>query len=347
MVISGDKNSRFQAFPLWIHLLFWLLYLVSEYFANLIHMRPGETWHFLRSSLLSIPALMFSSYFIAWYVVPKFLKTNKWPIFFLWVVLIGVFIFFARLEWQYWVNYMDYHYTERIPVSKMLKNIIRDYSIVALAVCVSILSDYRKKQVLNEKLAQSKAEAEIRLLKGQLHPHFLFNSLNNIYSLALIKSELTADSILKLTELLDYLIYRVNLDQVPLYEEVSLIENYIGLEKLRHDDRLKLATSFQVLNQKLLVAPLILLPFVENCFKHGSAGADGIFKVKMHLKANEEHLVFHIENDKKNGKASASTSGGLGLQNVRQRLQLLYPGKHELIIRDYPDKFEVDLVVKF
>ena len=123
--------------------------------------------------------------------------------------------------------------------------------------------------------AKSKAEAEIKLLKGQLHPHFLFNSLNNIYSLALVKSDLTADSILKLTELLDYLVYKANMDKVPLSKEVQLLHNYIGLEQLRYGNHLRIETAITVQNDALLVAPLLLLPFAENCFKHGGPGQDG------------------------------------------------------------------------
>ena len=310
-------------------------------------MRPGENLAFFRATFLSLPALVLSTYFIAGYAVPRFLTTNRWPVFLACIALVGIFVFYARLEWQHWVNYLDHRYTDRIPASKMLKNIIRDYSIVALAVCVSIIADYRKKQVLNEKLAESKAEAEIKLLKGQLHPHFLFNSLNNIYSLALVKSDLTADSILKLTALLDYLIYRAGQDKVPLSEEVELLENYIGLEQLRYSERLKIDADIHLERDNLQVAPLLLLPFAENCFKHGGPGPDGLFHVKVWLRADERQLQFRICNDKKPGRKTAATTGGLGLRNIRQRLELLYPGRHKLAIHDLPDRFEVELGIRF
>jgi len=323
----------------WVHILFWCGYIASEYFANLMHMRGEELWPFFRATLLSLPALMLATYVIAWYVVPRFLKTNRWLPFSAWILAIGIFIFFARLEWQHLVNYLDHQYSGRVPASKVLKNIIRDYSIVALAVCVSIIADYRKKQILNEKLAQSKAEAEIKLLKGQLHPHFLFNSLNNIYSLALVRSDLTADSILKLTELLDYLIYRASLDKVPLAEEVELLENYIGLEKLRYSDKLQIETDIRLDQENLQVAPLLLLPFAENCFKHGGPGKDGFFRVNIYLRIKEQQLIFRIQNSKKETGNKSEITGGIGLQNIRQRLALLYPRRHHLVIHDQPDLF--------
>ena len=183
-------------------------------------MHPEYTWRFFQSTLLTLPLLMLATYFIAWFVVPRYLKADRWTEFILWIVAVAIFVFFARIKWAELVNYLESGRYFKMPVDKMLKNIIRDYAIIALAVCISIIGDYRRKQKLNEELIKAKAEAEIRLLKGQLHPHFLFNSLNNIYSLALLKSDMTAESILKLTELLDYLVYRASLDKVALSKEV-------------------------------------------------------------------------------------------------------------------------------
>ena len=328
-----------------IHLLFWALYILSEYAANLMHMRPGNVWPFFRAELLSLPALMLGTYFIALVSVPKFLKKGKWHWFVLSLLVVGAVVFFARVKWLEVVNYLEHQEYWKVPVSKVLKNIIRDYSIIALAVCIYIIGDYRRKQKLNEELAKAKAEAEIKLLKGQLHPHFLFNSLNNIYSLALMKSDLTADSILKLTELLDYLVYRANMDKVALLKEVQLLRNYVDLEKLRYGEKLKVDMDIHLENENLLVAPLILLPFAENCFKHGGSGEDGFFNIKMRLKVNVQKLTFDISNSKKKGRENKSANGGVGLENIRKRLTLLYPDQHELHIQDSPEYYEVNLKI--
>ena len=302
-----------------IHVLFWITYIVSEYFANLMHLRPGENLRFFRSMLLSMPVLVISTYFIALYAVPRFLKTERWGLFVLSLLVVALFVFYGRVKWLELVNYFNYNSQYyKVPITKVLTNVIRDYAIIALAVCIYIIGDYRKEQQRNAQLVKSKAEAEIKLLKGQLHPHFLFNSLNNLYSLALVKSDLTADSILKLTELLDYLVYRANMDKVPLSKEVQLLHNYIGLEQLRYGDHLRIETDFSVQNDALLVAPLLLLPFAENCFKHGGPGKDGLFRVDVQLYADDCKLVFHIGNSKKNG-LKTKHAGGLGLQNIRQR----------------------------
>ena len=330
------------------HILFWVLYLVSEYFANLAHLYPSEWWQFLRATLLPMPILMAATYFLALYVVPRYLVPNKWLWFFLWCIVVAALVFYSRIKWQEMVNYLRSDQYYPVPVNKMLKNIIRDYSIIALAVCIHIIGDYRRKQKLNEELIKAKAEVEIKLLKGQLHPHFLFNSLNNIYSLALSKSELTADSILKLTELLDYLVYRASMDTVPLAKEVQLLENYLGLEQLRYGDKLQVKADIAVQNDNMAIAPLLLLPFAENCFKHGGVGADGIFRVELHLYTDPKRLYFSLSNSKRKTTNSAPTSsGGVGLENIQKRLNLLYPERHQLQISNAEEQYEVTLEIMF
>lgn len=343
-----------QGIRAWIHLqavvvhtLFWLLYVASEYFANMMHWQLAKNGQFFGSTFLSLPILILPTYFIAMFAVPRYLKTSQWPAFLFWVLVAALFVFFARIKWMEWVNYLEFNEHYQMPPSKALKNIIRDYSIIALAVCIYIIGDYRQKQQLNERLYKAKAEAEIKLLKGQLHPHFLFNSLNNIYSLALVKSDLTADSILKLTELLDYLVYRAGMEKVPLAKEVELLENYTGLEQLRYGEKLKIEQDIALKNDAVQVAPLILLPFAENCFKHGGAGKDGLFRVNISLRADDQQLVFQIANSKKKGRGQATVSGGVGLQNIRQRLELLYPGNHRLSIDDGTENYQVRLEIRF
>lgn len=289
---------------------------------------------------------MLPTYFIAWYVVPRYLKSSRWHVFVLWVLVVAVFVFFARLKWEEMLIYLQSGERFDMPVNKLLKNIIRDYAIIALAVCINIIGDYRKNQRQNEQLAKAKAEAEIKLLKGQLHPHFLFNSLNNIYSLALMKSDLTADSILKLTELLDYLVYRANLDKVALSKEVQLLENYVDLEKLRYGEKLNVEMDIALHNDGVQVAPLILLPFAENCFKHGGPGADGLFRIRIKLHSDDQRLHFEITNSKKKRRENNPVNGGVGLENIRQRLTLLYPNRHKLNISDEAETYGVKLVIE-
>ena len=329
-----------------IHVLLWSVYVLLEYLANMIHLSPDKEIIFLRSTILSLPVLMVPTYFIAWFAVPRFLQKKQILYFILCVIVAMVFIFFARIKWMELVNYINEGGYWKMPATKMLKNIIRDYSVVALAICIYIIGDWRKNQQLNEQLIKAKAEAELRLLKGQLHPHFLFNTLNNIYSLALQKSELTADSILKLTELLDYLVYWANKEKVSLSKEVELLKSYLDLEKLRYGEKLQLNAEFSAIDEKIKVSPLILLPFVENCFKHGGVNESGVFWINLKLKVYSDKFVFNIENSKRKKKKKTG-NGGLGLQNIQQRLALIYPKNHHLEIDDNEDFFSVRLEVNF
>ena len=186
-----------------IHIALWSVYVLSEYAANVIHLRPGQEFVFWRATILSLPLLMLPTYFIVLVAIPRYLKPNRIALFVLVIMVVAMFIFAGRLKWMELIEYLNQGSYISMPATKVLKNVIRDYAVVALAVCIYIIGDWRRKQKLNEQLVKAKAETEIKLLKGQLHPHFLFNTHNIIYSLALKKSELTADSILKLTELLD------------------------------------------------------------------------------------------------------------------------------------------------
>ncbi len=317
-----------------IHGVLWSLYVVLEFLANYFHISEGHEWTFLRSTLMSLPVLMIPTYFIALFAVPHFLQEKKHLWFILSILVAGIFVFFARMYWLEWVNYLESGRHFKMPVSKVLKNVIRDYSVVALAVCLYIIGDWRQKQVQNEALIKARAEAELKLLKGQLHPHFLFNTLNNIYSLALLQSEQTADSILKLTDLLDYLVYKAGQPEVLLSREVELLENYLELEKLRYGDKLELETTFKLEHAQQKIAPLLLLPFVENAFKHGRTGQDNKFKVSIHLQSTQEKLTFNIQNTKKEIPNQSQQSGGVGLKNIHKRLELLYPQQHLLEIAD-------------
>jgi len=343
--ITGMGSDRNTTKVLLIHMALWSVYVLSEYAANAIHLRQGEDLIFWRATLLSLPLLVLPTYFIVLVAIPRYLKPNRFALFSLAIMVVAVLIFAGRIKWMELVEYLNHGHYISMPAGKVLKNVIRDYAVVALAVCIYIIGDWRRKQKINEQLVKGKAETEIKLLKGQLHPHFLFNTLNNIYSLALKKSELTADSILKLTELLDYLVYWTGKDKVEISKEVQLIKNYLDLEKLRHGDKLKLDVDLDIADESELVTPLILLPFIENCFKHGGSKRGEPFWIKMKLRIYSKKLVFNVENSKKSVINTNNENSGIGLKNIRERLQLVYPLRHQLVISNNKEFFGVRLEI--
>lgn len=193
-------------------------------------------------------------------------------------------------------------------------------------------------------LEKEKSEAELKALKAQLNPHFLFNTLNNIYSLSLMSSPKTSESISILSEILDHILYRCNDKYVPLSSEINLIENYIALEKLRYDDRLFVAFIKDIEIEKS-IAPLILLSLVENAFKHGAGEDGGSPKISIHLATNTSGLHFTIENTIASFMPTQEKKT-IGLGNIRQQLDLLYPKRYQLDIAQTDHLFTVSLQLK-
>lgn len=191
---------------------------------------------------------------------------------------------------------------------------------------------------------QEKVTAELQLLKAQVHPHFLFNTLNNIYSFSLDNSPKTPALILKLSSLLSYMLHECNSKEVPLEKEMEVMRNYIDLERERYGSRLDISFSVQGDVKDKLIAPLLLLPFLENAFKHGLSQQIGRYWLSVDVLVKSDALRCKIINSK--NEYVAYRENGIGIINVRKRLQFLYPGKHELKIADDGNFFVVALAVK-
>jgi len=197
------------------------------------------------------------------------------------------------------------------------------------------------------RLEQEKANTELLFLKMQINPHFLFNSLNNIYSLSLKKDAMTPDSILKLAEVMRYMIYESNEQQVPLQQEINYLKNYIDLQRLRIRDSASVVFELTGETQGWLIAPLILLVFIENAFKHGIKATIDQGFVHIRMCVTGDYLNMTVENSKGIiDEVENDTFRGLGLENVKKRLDLLYPKEHRLIITDAAEKYTVALQIK-
>ena len=197
---------------------------------------------------------------------------------------------------------------------------------------------------MNEKikgnLENEKLVSELAFLKSQINPHFLFNSLNNIYSLAYQKSEKTPEAILKLSEIMRYMLYESNENKVPLLEEIRYLKNYIELQKLRFKDKAYINFEVDEDIQDQKITPLILISFVENAFKHGVA-TDKENPITIVLNVSTNKLFFQVLNRK--NTQNKDETGGIGLQNVKRRLDLLYKGQYRLHIQDDKDIYSCEL----
>ena len=196
-----------------------------------------------------------------------------------------------------------------------------------------------------EKINAQQTLAELSLLKSQISPHFLFNVLNSLYALSLKKSEETPDVILKLSDILRYSLYESQEKEIPILKEIHILNTYIDIERLRISENANIIVHHDEIKDSVKIAPMLLLPLIENAFKHGTDSTIETSYIKASLSCNDKNLIFQCENSFK--ELAMKDVGGIGIENVRKRLQLLYPTKHFFEIEKSKNVFKVTLEIKF
>lgn len=212
--------------------------------------------------------------------------------------------------------------------------------------CLKVLKDQFEVQKRTLTLEKEKAATELKLLKTQLNPHFLFNTLNNIYSLSFTSSPATSECIARLADILDHILYRCDTQYVPLSAEITLIKNYIELEKLRYDKRLTINFDTRI-DHKITIAPLILLSLVENAFKHGAGDDTGAPIINIDLQVVEQNFIFNISNTvaKQKDDIEREAAERIGLNNLRKQLKLIYGKDYSLEVMRQDEYFKVCLTI--
>jgi LytS/YehU family sensor histidine kinase len=199
-----------------------------------------------------------------------------------------------------------------------------------------------QKQQLQE-IEKNQVATELAFLRSQIQPHFFFNTLNNLYSLTLQKSDLAPEVVLKLSSLMSYMLYESGASQIPLQKEIGNLENYIGLEQLRFGTRLSLSFEKKGPMESVRIPPLLLLAFVENSFKHGISQIAGEGHIHLLLQIDPGELIFHIDNPIGNGRPQ--NTPGIGLKNAIRRLDLLYGPRYRLDLQEIENTFHVTLKI--
>ena len=205
----------------------------------------------------------------------------------------------------------------------------------------SILANQRAKETAL--LKAEKLETELKFLKSQINPHFLFNSLNNIYTLTLLDPNAAGKNLLKLSKMLRYLLYECDAERVSLEKELTYLQNYIDLFSLKDDEPLNIKFETQNVNTDVQIAPLLFIPFVENAFKHSQIEDLENGWIYISIIGDNKQLYFEIKNSVPKQPFSKDDVGGIGLQNVKRQLELLYPNNHELNIVNTDEEYEVFL----
>lgn len=329
--LSGDTPT---------HLLFWTLVLIL-----LIWLEPAELGigFAIGKSLLQMVFYMVIVYSNILYFFPKYLKQRR--------ILkhLGALILFSALltPIKIAVFYLIYSRSPDIQFYVLSNQVNIFLSCFLLAVASTlwcILQDWVRGQRLRQEIQNKSLQTELNFLKSQINPHFLFNTLNNLYALTLKKSDMAPAIVLRLSEMMRYLLYECNESRVPLQKEVGFVESYIELEKLRQGKGFDIKLQVTGDPEGHLIAPQLLIPFIENCFKHGLNRSINAGYVHIDIQIEDDQLVMQVANskapeeEKRNGPKRV---GGIGLTNVKRRLNLLYPDGYQLQINNGLDRYEV------
>lgn len=329
-----------------LHSFFWILVLLFfSYFLG----TPNKDMVFAGSfSAFLLPVTMATTYTVIYYLIPHFLLQKKYLLFGLYSLYTLILSAFAIVISIFYglVFLMNMNYSKMPPLGRsLLFMMVAVYLVVILVSAFRLLkqnySSLAENRALENKILEAQLklkEQELHYLKMQVHPHFLFNTLNTMYGHALKKSEETPDMILKLSNLLDYLLYQVDKPSVSLKSEIDHIQDYIALEQMRFRDNLWVDMELPSNTEHITIAPMLLIPLVENSFKHGDQ-IDGKLSVFIQLKVDEEKLWFSIKNSNRNGQ-KPNKQKGIGLKNLEKRLELLYTDNYSLIIHRNGNSFE-------
>ena len=293
-----------------------------------------------------LPIFMFYSYPVAYIAVPKFLLKNKFLSFSLIIIGWGILGLYIN---SYFRGYIFFPISLKLgmEIYGSVDNPATFLCMTTTTGCMSISTLAKRWFIKQQELMQAeqeKATAQLQLLKAQLHPHFLFNTLNNIYAFSLERSPKTPRLVLKLSSLLSYMLYDCKEDEVLLEKEVEVMRNYIDLEKERYGDKLEISVNIEGEIIDHYIKPLLILPFLENAFKHGTSEQLNHPWMSVDIMVKSNRLLCKVVNSK--NEDVPYHYQGVGISNVRRRLELLYPNRHELKLANEGVFFVVSLVVE-
>lgn len=342
VVMNNTYFYRHRVFLL--HFFFWWVYLSFFFYQISARGRDLEWDQAIIRTAVHVAFNMLVAYLNYFIFLPRFLERKKIRRYLLEFFIPFAIIMFFRVHLQrYLVDGYAYeveYFYSKIYIVQITATTLFVVIFVGLLRFAKDWFDLeaKKKEVENEKLT-----AELNFLKAQINPHFLFNTLNNLYYLAYTKSDNTTEVIAKLSQMMRYMIYESNHPKVLLSREIEYMENYISLERLRLNNQIPIRFTVEGNVGAIKIAPLILITFLENAFKHGVSGNNPDAWVNLSLWLDGKECVFRVENSKPQTLTSGTEKSGIGLQNVKRRLELSYPGQHQLTMNDSAEKYTVEL----
>ncbi len=340
-----------------LHIAFWIAYLVQDALLQFLWVEPSLTavpekkqlWMAFETSLLSLfPKLIFS-YYVMYFALDRIL-TGKSRTMLVAAEVILVLIASVVLYRVISIYYVLPHIYAGLLKSwtvfdarAVLVTVMQIGFVSATAITFKLLRTQLSGKDREKRLVKEKLEAELKFLRNQTNPHFLFNTLNNIYGLVRPKSQQTAEIVMKLSKLLRFMIYESKKDLISIAQEIKMLEDYIELEKIRYDGRLTITFQKEIDDDSRPVAPLLLMPLIENAFKHGASESRLKSFIHIRVKLSNDHLRFEIENSKEDF-ATDKPIPNIGLSNLGRQLELIYRD-YNLEVNNEPTFFEVNLTI--
>lgn len=328
------------------HLIYWTLFVAIGSFV-FSYQQNFPYIFYLLNLLVHLPLLLLFTYLVIYWLVPQFLLKSRYLRFFGLLALSSTMASLLKLYVSKNVYYALFipkalHPNVWFTFDTFLVNLLWIIGPTVLFAMFKYYKNWIKSQAISNETERKRLATELQVLKGQLNPHFLFNTFNNLYSLALSKSSKTAVVVAKMSDMFHFILYECNAIEVPLSKELKLLEDYIELEQIRYADRLSVQFDKEIDNLSYLVPPMLLYTFTENCFKHGSSPDPDQPWIKISIRVSHNRLTFEARNSLPRSYRSVNTEG-VGLVNSKRRLELIYPHTHSLIVREEPGEFLVRL----
>ena len=350
-----------------LHALSWLAYfaVLIMFFSSTVSLQIAVI---KSAQTVFLHALLF--YLNILFLMPHFLDRKKYLVYFtlliMAVVALVAVLYFVNFQYKPLSNVLlnnkgfnpplavksaELNGLERIKAARIVGRVLRYFSSTIAIILLSVVYKMARDKMRNEQRdVQLKAEylmTEMKFLKSQINPHFLFNALNNVYSLVQLKDDKAPEMLMRLSDMLRYMLYECNDEYIPIEKEINYINNYIELQHLKTQKRQHIHAEYHISSYSIRIPPLLLIPFIENAFKHGNVENIEKGRVDFSLSLEAGHLHFKITNSLAGGPQSKDKTGGIGLENIKRRLQLLYADHYQLQIEENNREFIVELNIEW
>jgi sensor histidine kinase YesM len=336
-------SSQKPDIPWYYHVVFWTLVMVYMSWAHGIDPEK-PVWYVFATGALYLPGAMLVVYPMLYFLFPRFLYRKKFLPFFAGYLVLLMLARFVSLGLKEITAGIDFAMNFHRAIGHFITPFVNISSIAASAVLIRYFYFKERKSLIASK---EKSRAELELLKSQIHPHFLFNTLNSLFAHTLKKSPESPRIVVGLSDLLRFMVYESRVEFIPLEQEIQLLKNYLDLEKLRYGDDIDISFTYSGDIDRKLIRPLLLLPLVENCFRHGTSMQIDQKWISLNLHVDGSRLQVKLANSREEGDEEAilNPGKGTGIDNLVKRLKLLYPDDHIFAVNEAPDMFRVNLEI--